>query len=119
MRREELYLADIVEAADAVARFLRNVDREGFIQDEILRSAVLHKLMIIGEAAARLSRQFRQRHLEIEWADVIAFRNIVVHAYFAVEWETVWVTATQDVPELRHEVAAILTREFSEASTLC
>jgi uncharacterized protein with HEPN domain len=55
MRRDKLYLADIVEAADAVAAFLAGAERERFLQDDLLRSAVLQKLSIIGEAAARLS----------------------------------------------------------------
>ena len=79
MRREIQYLADIQEAADAVGRFLKGVDREGFLQNEVLESAVLQKLIVIGEAAARLPRRFKEEHLEVEWTDVIGFRNIAVH----------------------------------------
>jgi len=114
MRREELYLADIVEAADAVREFLAGVNRETFLGSDLLRSAVLHKLTVIGEAAARLPAGFRERHPEIEWADIVAFRNIAVHAYFAVEWPIVWVAATQDAPELGEKVAHILATDYSD-----
>ncbi len=73
MRRDKLYLADIVEAADAVAAFLAGAERERFLQDDLLRSAVLQKLSIIGEAAARLSQDFRARHADVEWRDIVAF----------------------------------------------
>jgi uncharacterized protein with HEPN domain len=43
----------------------------------------------------------------------VAFRNIAVHAYFAVEWPIVWVAATEETPALRDQVAAIMSREFS------
>jgi len=112
MRREALYLRDIVEAADAIARFLQGVDRDSFFGDELRQSAVLQKLTIIGEAAARLPTTFRQAHPVVEWRDVIGFRNIAVHAYFAVDWEIVWVTATEDVPMLRDAVARILAKEY-------
>lgn len=115
MRRDELYLRDIIEAADSVARFLQGWQREQFMTDEIMRSAVLHKLTIIGEAAARLSRTLRARYPEVQWADIVAFRNIAIHAYFAVDWSIVWVAATQDVVELRREVARILAAEFPES----
>ena len=108
MRREELYLADIIEAADAIQQFLRTADKDAFMIDDLLRSAVLHKLTIIGEAAAHLPSEFRVRHSEIEWADIVGFRNIAVHSYFSVDWNIVWLTATQDAPELRDKVAAIL-----------
>ncbi len=114
MRREELYLTDIIEAADAIQRFLRNVDQNTFLKDELLQSAVLQKLMIIGEATSRLPKEFRDRHSEIEWEDIIGFRNIAVHAYFAVEWSIVWVAATQETPELRRKIAETLAKEHSD-----
>jgi uncharacterized protein with HEPN domain len=55
MRPEKLYLTDIVEAADAIRRFVTEIDRDGFLRDELRQSAVLQKLIVIGEAAARLS----------------------------------------------------------------
>jgi uncharacterized protein with HEPN domain len=89
MRPEELYLTDIIEAVDAIQRFLVDIGHNTFLQNELLQSAVLQKLMIIGEAASRLSKEFRDKHPEIEWEDIIGFRNIAVHAYFAVEWSIV------------------------------
>ena len=115
MRREELYLTDIIEAADAIQRFVRNVDQNTFLKDELLQSAVLQKLMIIGEAASRLSKEFRDKHPEIEWEDIIGFRNIVVHAYFAVEWSIVWVAATQEAPELKRKITDILAKEYTSS----
>jgi uncharacterized protein with HEPN domain len=68
----------------------------------------------IGEAAARLSLDFKNRHPETDWADIVAFRNIAVHAYFSVDWGTVWVAATEDAPSLRRQVTAILQAEFPD-----
>ena len=52
MRREELYLTDIAQAAESIQRFLAGVEREIFLQDDLLQSAVLQKLTIIGEERA-------------------------------------------------------------------
>jgi len=114
MRREELYLADIVDAADAIERFVEGVDYDDFVGDELRQSAVLQKLIVIGEAAARLSVEFRASHAHIEWADVVGFRNIAVHEYFAVNCSIVWVTAVEDVPFLRQQVAQIMQDEFAD-----
>jgi uncharacterized protein with HEPN domain len=116
MRREELYLTDIVEAADAIQQFLIGIQRDDFLDSDLVRSAVLQKLTIIGEAAARLSKEFQDQHSEIDWADIVGFRNIAVHAYFAVEWPIVWVAATKDAPALRGTIADILAREYSETN---
>jgi len=111
MRPEVLYLTDILEAAEAVRRFVHGVRTHEFLGDELRQSAVLQKLIVIGEAASRLSPAFRELHPEVEWADIVGFRNIAVHAYFAVDWHIVWVAATQDVPALREKVARILAEE--------
>lgn len=108
MRRERLYLTDIVEAADAIRGFLEGVSEIEFLGNDLLQSAVLQKLAIIGEAASRLSRTFWDAHPEIEWRDIVGFRNIAVHAYFAVEWPIVWIAATEDAPALRDKISAIL-----------
>ncbi len=90
MRREDLYLNDIIEAADHIAAFLAGTDFEAFQKSEILRSAVVQKLSIIGEAAARLPEGLQNRYPQVPWPQIAAFRNILVHAYFGIDWGEVW-----------------------------
>jgi uncharacterized protein with HEPN domain len=59
MRREELYLRDIVEAANHIAGFIAGLDPMSFQESELVRSAVAQKLAIIGEAAARVSDEMK------------------------------------------------------------
>jgi uncharacterized protein with HEPN domain len=99
MRSDALYPEDIVQAADAIARFVTGMDEDRFVGDDLVRSAVLHKLTVIGDAAARVSGDLRQSHPEVPWADV-GFRNIAVHAYFSVDWRLVWNVATSDAPRV-------------------
>ena len=112
MRREALLLGDIVESADSIAGFLAGTTKEEFAADDLVRSAIAQKLITIGEAAARLPESFRDRHSEIPWAQIVSFRNILVHAYFSVLWDIVWETAEAEVPDLRTKVATILENEF-------
>jgi uncharacterized protein with HEPN domain len=114
MRPEKLYLLDIVEAAEAISRFCEPVGEDDFLQDELRQSAVLQKLIVIGEAGARLPSEFRKKHEDIDWDDIVGFRNIAVHQYFAVLWQIVWNTAVQDVPDLRTKILNILTDEYQE-----
>ncbi|MBN8449706.1 MAG: DUF86 domain-containing protein [Candidatus Accumulibacter sp.] len=79
MRSNELYLSDIVQAADSIAQFVADMDEEQFVGDDLVRSAVLHKLAVIGEAAARVSSELRESYRGIPWADIVGFRNIAVH----------------------------------------
>ncbi len=80
----------------------------------MMTSAVLQKLMVIGEAAARLPKEFTSRFPEIPWVDIIAFRNIAVHEYFAIRWDIVWIAATEEVPALKEQIEQILRAEFAD-----
>jgi uncharacterized protein with HEPN domain len=44
----------------------------------------------------------------VPWTKIIAFRNVVVHEYFALSWEIIWNTATQLVPELRRQIVDVI-----------
>jgi uncharacterized protein with HEPN domain len=108
MRLERLYLDDIVEAAGHIADFLTDCDRSCFDASELIRSAIVQKMGIIGEASSRISQALRQKHPEIPWTDVIGFRNILVHDYFGTDWDIVWEAATISAPTLRRQILAIL-----------
>ena len=107
MRHEGLYLSDIVEASDHIAEFIAGADFNAFERSELLRSAVVQKLATIGEAAARVSEDLKARHPQVPWPQIIAFRNILIHAYFGIEWDVVWRAAADRCPILREQVAAI------------
>jgi uncharacterized protein with HEPN domain len=114
MRRERLFLEDILAATEAIAEFIRGQSVESFIRDRLVRSAVMHQLTIIGEAVARLPPELRERYAQIPWADIKGFRNVIVHHYFGIDWEEVWRSATVRVPVLSSQIAAILQQEFPE-----
>jgi uncharacterized protein with HEPN domain len=108
MRNDRLFLADIVDSIGAIERFTTGIDEARFVADELIQSAVLQKLSVIGEAAGRLSDETRAQAAKVPWKEIIGFRNIAVHAYFSVDWRIVFVTVTDDLPILKHNVAALL-----------
>lgn len=114
MRSEDLYLADILSAADAVADYIRDVSWDRFAAERMIRSAVIHELQTIGEAVARISSDLKQRHTAIPWADIVGFRNVVVHEYFGINIKIVWNTARHDAPTIRNLIAEVLRAEYPQ-----
>ncbi len=112
MRRDELYLNDLIEAADHIAVFLGGLELDGFLRSELVRSAVVQKLAIIGEAASRISAEVKGRYPQIPWPQIVAFRNILIHAYFGIDWNEVWKAAKVDCPALCGQVSGLLATEF-------
>lgn len=65
MPREKLYLQDIIESVDAIERFLKNVSKDDFLENQLVQSAVLQKLAVLGEASARISDELKNRYPNI------------------------------------------------------
>ncbi len=76
--------------------------------DELLIVWVIHHLQIIGEAASKISLEFRAQHTDIPWHKIIGTRHILVHGYFQIDTTLVWETITRDLPSLKSQMVSIL-----------
>lgn len=114
MRDPRERLRDILEAIAAIERYAAR-GAETFRRDELVQVWILHHLLIIGEAAARLGREFHDSHREVPWARIVAMRNILVHQYFGVDLDEVWNTVEGDLPAFKQALEN-LTRMLKEGS---
>lgn len=114
MRTDELFLSDMIEACDAIMAFLGDQDREDFLTNDLVQSAVLYQFVIVGEAANRVAVELRDRHPAIAWRSAVGLRDYAAHGYFAIVLPRIWETAKQDVPLLRWQIAEVLATEFPE-----
>ena len=115
MRREELYLQDITEAVSAIEYFLAGIEKEVFLESDLLQSAVLQKLSILGEASARISDELKNRYPQTPWKKIVEFRNIAIHVYFSMNWEIIWAAATKNAPALGKQILLIQQTEFPDS----
>ena len=65
-------------------------------------------LQVLCESTQRIGEPHKQRHPEIAWASIAGMRNVLVHNYFEVDFETVWLVITRDLPPLERAMRAIL-----------
>ncbi len=101
MRRDDLTrLRHMLDAARLAIRFARGRSRSDLDRDPEMMLAMVKAVEIVGEAAGRVSTEYRDGHPEILWPDVISMRNRLVHAYFDIDLDILWSTATVDLPQL-------------------
>jgi len=93
-------LLDIVLAARKAVEYLGDRDAVALEADELVLSAIEHNLIIIGEAARKVSPAFHEQHPEIGLGKAIGMRNILVHEYGRVDVDEVWRTVQEDLPAL-------------------
>ncbi|MGD0516735.1 MAG: DUF86 domain-containing protein [Thermoguttaceae bacterium] len=105
---ETLYLRHIVDAIDLVHTYLQGIDETIFLKTSLIQDGVIRQIEIIGEAARHLSKEFRRQFEHIPWTDIAGMRDKLIHDYFGVDVEKVWLTAIKDLPDLKIEVQKIL-----------
>jgi len=98
--RDAGYLWDMLTAAREIAAFLEGRRFQDLTGDKMLRRAVERELEIIGEAARRMSPEFRGNHPEVPWPSIIGLRNVLAHEYGEVKLERIWGIVSDRIPEL-------------------
>jgi uncharacterized protein with HEPN domain len=108
MERDPASILDIVLACRRLSRFVQCRTREDLDRDELFQFAVLHATALIGEAASRLSPEFRQVHPEVPWRDIIGTRNRIIHGYENVKLDIVWDIAATKAAILIEQLEPLL-----------
>lgn len=106
MRAPEERLQDILEAIAAIQRY-SSQGRMAFDEEELIQVWIVHHLQIIGEAASSLPDALIALYPEVPWAQIVAFRNIVVHEYFRLSLSLVWSIVVNDLPALAAQIQDI------------
>ncbi|MDD5092485.1 MAG: DUF86 domain-containing protein [Candidatus Wallbacteria bacterium] len=102
----------IIEAASDIQEFLADVRSiESFIANKLVRSAVVRQIGIIGEAACKLSPDFKAIHSDIPWTIIIGMRNRLIHGYFGVDYPLVYAVCRKEIPDLQNRIMKLLASE--------
>ena len=113
--RDRGALLDILEQIRLLSTRLDGVSHDAFLLDGLRQdTAVLHTA-IIGEAATRLSEDFRSAHPSIPWRKIRGMRNFLIHVYDQIDYEIVWNVIQQDLAPLRAAVEALLAADPEDA----
>jgi len=99
-RHDAALLLDMLTYAKRASTFVYGQTLDDYRASELLRSAVERVVQLIGEAAAKVSKPFRDAHPEIPWRPIIAQRHILVHEYGRIEDDKIWRVATVYAPAL-------------------
>ena len=108
MRDDTVYLRHILDAIARTETYIDGFDKVSFRADLLVQDGVIRQIEIIGEATKRLSRDVRKANRHIPWDDIAGMRDKLIHDYFGVDINTVWLTAVNDLPALKVEVEKIL-----------
>jgi len=101
MDKDNLRLKDILSSIENIEEFIANRSVKSMSSDNLLKSALMAQLMIIGEAANNISIETKSKNNDIQWKKIIGMRHVLVHEYFGIMWDIIWDTITKDLPNLK------------------
>jgi uncharacterized protein with HEPN domain len=108
VKSQRAYVLHVIES---IARITEDSapGRDAVFASRTLQDAIVRNLQILCESTQRIDESHKQRHPEINWASIGGMRNVLVHDYFEVDFETVWDVVARDLPPLERAMRAILS----------
>lgn len=115
-RRIVDYLEHIREAADRAQGYIKGMTKSDFVGDVRTQQAVMHNLIIIGEASSKLLQtypEFVARQPHLPWRSMRGMRNRVAHGYFDLDLDIIWDTVNTELPQLKILLPGMIAEEQS------
>jgi|SRR3990172_11625817 len=104
----EEYLRHILKETDYLTSESKSLSLDDLLKDETKMRAFARSLEIIGEAAKKVSDDFRKSHPETDWKSMAGMRDRLIHWYFGVDWEIVWDVVINEIPKLKEQVKKLI-----------
>lgn len=101
-------IQDIYDAMEAAEEFISGWTFEEFTEDRKTQFAVVRALEIIGEATKNVPFEMRDKYPSVPWKDLAGIRDKLIHAYFGVNLEVVWLSVKEGIPESKPDIKSIL-----------
>ena len=94
--RDQSRLEDILSAINCVEEYTKNLTENQLKEDRLRLHATIYNIQIIGEAIYKLTKEFKQEHPDTPWHLIEKMRHILVHDYFRINFDILWIVITED-----------------------
>jgi uncharacterized protein with HEPN domain len=109
MRKDDVVrIRHMLDAANECLLFTKGKSRTSLNTDRQLVLALTKSVEILGEAAARISKETRDCSPQIPWNSIVSMRNRLIHAYFDIDLDILWKTIIEDIPPLIPKIENLL-----------
>ncbi len=94
----------ILQAISKVEEYTKGMTKQQLLEDSLHLHATAYNIQIIGEAVYKLTNEYKESHSETPWRMIEKMRHILVHDYFAVDVDIMWLVIEDDIPVLKQQI---------------
>lgn len=105
--RDPMRVQHMIEASNNVINFMKDKTLQDLENDKILFFAVVKNIEIIGEAAYKLTSDFKETHPNLPWNQIAGMRHVLVHEYFQISPLQIFKVYKDDIPYLLNQLTKI------------
>jgi uncharacterized protein with HEPN domain len=110
--RDPANLYAMLQAARRILRYAYGASLEDVRGNEVLADAIIHRLTVLGRAAARISPSLQARDIDVPWERIGELHSLALHPTSSALVDFAWKTATEDIPRLVPRLEALLPPGF-------
>ena len=115
MRRDLLLLGEMIGAADRAGQLVAGLTAEDLQADRLRSESLLWNFTVLGEAAAQVSDELKERFAEIPWQQPTRLRNRIIHGYWSIDMEVLHTTANDQLPSFAADLRKVLHALIADA----
>lgn len=104
MQRDRQFLLDMLQSAELIITYTNQCDKDEFINNIQLQDSVIRRLLVIAEAAKRISEATKETLTNISWKEINGMRNRLVHEYDDINLDIVWDVIQLEIPPIISEL---------------
>lgn len=109
--RDKSRLEHILQAITKIEEYTKGMTKQQLLEDSLHLHATAYNIQIIGEAVYKLTNEYKSSHSETPWRIIEKMRHILVHDYFAVDVDIMWLVIEDDIPILKQQIEKYI-KEF-------
>ncbi|MEI8129463.1 MAG: DUF86 domain-containing protein [bacterium] len=111
-RTPQLFFQDIINCIDKITKYAENMSYEKLMSNDMVLDAITRNFEIIGEAAKHIPEEFKVQYPELPLREMVGMRNILIHDYLGIDYQFVWQTIHEDLPQVKKIITIIAKENF-------
>ena len=112
MKDDKAFIEHILEGINAVGEFYNGLSKEELKSNRLKQSAIVREIEIIGEAVKNISIKLKKEYPKIKWLEIARTRDKMIHRYFGLDLEIIWVIINKDLKMLKKQIIEIRNKLF-------